>query len=256
MNDEELDEEYRKSIASFDEAAIEAVRVSRAAMGRQAGSRGFWASVLFTRLCNSTVSLLVMTPKSRLSEDRRIDHWDFSAIASLIRNLLECYLAFFYLVVDPKNDGEYRFRLCLMQLHDCTSRIRMFRDFDPNYHELPDFKAQTDELRQRLSGLDQFSALPAKRQKQLLDGKRFLHVSQDELITRMNEDVAEFRGNYRFLSAHVHSLPLSFYRMADQDRGRGLENSVEKSYIAAYITFAEKFIRRATAEMIVLFPNN
>lgn len=52
----------------------------------------FYASVLFTRLCVIAVSL------ERLLPTKTTDHWDYASVASLTRNILECYLTFFICV--------------------------------------------------------------------------------------------------------------------------------------------------------------
>jgi hypothetical protein len=71
----------------------------------------------------------------------------------------------------------------------------------------------------------------------------------------MGEDVSFFRGMYRFLSFHVHSLPVAFYRMAEREQGRGVESDWEKRNIAGALVFSLEPVRRATAEMLRLFPD-
>jgi hypothetical protein len=254
MDTLELENLYQESLASFDSILVDAINVSQAVAGRMTDAKPWWASVLFTRLCNTAMSLLVITPRSRLSRDDR-EHWDFSAIATLARNLVECYFVFFYLAVEPVDEDEWQCRLNLMHLHDCTTRLRMFRDFGSSDVEIKGFEAQVEELRERLQKLHYFNALPEKQQKKFLKGDNAFLLSQDDLLSRMGEEIAPFRGMYRFLSTHVHSFPVSFYRMADQNRGRGLENTVEKGYIATTLSFAKEAIRRATKEMVAIFPD-
>src|SRR5712691_7911007 len=134
----EAEKRYKAAVSGFDKAVSDATRVSQAAAGRQAEPRSWWASVLFTRLCTTAVSLLSLAPRSRLA-GRYIEHFDFSAVASLTRNLAECYLAFFYLCVDAVDQDEWLTRLNLLQLHDCTERFKMFRDFDSSDPQLDGF---------------------------------------------------------------------------------------------------------------------
>jgi len=47
---------------------------------------------------------------------------------------------------------------------------------------------------------------------------------------------------------------MAFSRIGEQGRGLGLENDVEKRHISNSLQFAEHFVRRATKEMIGLFP--
>jgi hypothetical protein len=199
------------------------------------------------------MSVLAIAPRSRLSRTDR-DHWDFSAVASLVRNLIECYFTFFYLVIDPRDNEEWQCRLTIMELHDCITRLKMFRDFDSDDEQLQKFEQQLEELTKRLIVIPLFSSLPEKQQKKYLKGESAFLLNQDELLCRMDEPVGFFRGMYRFLSTHVHTLPMAFSRIGEQGRGLGLENDVEKRHISNSLQFAEHFVRRATKEMIGLFP--
>jgi hypothetical protein len=209
---------------------------------------------LYTRLCVTCVSLLSLAPGSRCAGSF-VSHYDFSAVASLTRNTWECYFVFFYLGIDSTDGDEWLTRLNVLQLHDCLSRWKMFRELDAADGQLSDFQAQADELRARIASRAHFAALPERRRTHLLKGENALMLSQDDLLHRMGEDVATFRGMYRFLSFHVHTLPVAFYRMADRGQGRGVESEWEKSNIALALEFALQPITRATREMRHLFPD-
>jgi uncharacterized protein DUF5677 len=248
------DERYQKAIAEFDNAISEATRVSRAAAGRIVSDPAWWASLLFTRLCTTGVSLLSLAPRSRFA-GQFIDHYDFSAVASITRNIWECYFVFFYLGVDATEGDEWLTRLNVLQLHDCTSRLKMFTELDPNDASLPGFQAQADELRGRISSRAYFGTLPESRRRHVLKGENALLASQDELLKKMNENIGFFRGMYRFISFHVHSLPVAFYRMDEREQGRGVESEWEKTNIATAFEFALDPVVRATQEMRDLFPD-
>jgi hypothetical protein len=254
MNERKTDDWYQKSIQDLDLAVREASYVSRAAAARTVPDPAWWACVLYTRLCVTGVSLISLAPGSRFAGNF-IDHYDFSAVASITRNLWECYFVFFYLGIDATEGDEWLTRLNVLQLHDCLSRWKMFHELDAEDPQLPDFLAQADELRGRIASRAYFATFSERRQKHILRGEHALLFSQDELLRRMNEDVAGFRGMYHFLSFHVHSLPVSFYRMAEREQGRGTESDWEKGNIAMALEFAAGAFRRATGEMRGLFPD-
>lgn len=246
---------FEERLESLDRAVSSAVRVSRAAAGRHVDDpRQWWASVLFARLCTSAVSLLCLTPESRFC-GTRISHYDSSATATLARNIVECYVMFFYLCIDDVGEEEWRARLNVMYLYDCVSRLTMFRDFNPEDPQLADFEVQAQELRARLMGIPYFAALPDKRRKVLLRGETAMVVSRNDVLARLDIDLRPFRALYRFLSSHVHSSPLAFSRMGYSNRGRGVESEVEKSYIAIALEVAEDSLGRATADILNLFPD-
>ena len=253
---------YSSSLDRFTVALDRAIVTSHATAGLLAGNRRFWASVLFTRLCTFSVSILSLCPGSKINQDGL--HWDFGAVASLTRNLFECALFFFYLAIEVVSDDEWKVRLRVMQLHDCMSRLRMFRDFDPNDEQLKKFEEQANELRSILEANAFFGNLPEPKSKKLLKGEQASILVQDEILQRMRNTAPitnALRGYYRFLSSHIHSFPIGFYRMAEQGRGDGEENRVEKEYIGTALKYCEKILTSCTDDMrqaladIVQFPN-
>ncbi len=250
--------EYAKAIQAFDKAVCEMSRVSNAAAGRQTDDKRWWATILFTKLCTTSVSILANTPRSRFAPTHSpIDHWDFGAVASLGRNLIEGYLVFFYLGVEAVTDDEWNTRRSLFHLHDCHTRAVMFRDLGHQVQESA-FLATKVELQDRLRAEPFFQSLPETHQNSLLKGERAMYLSQDEILVRMGETafVRDFRGWYRFLSVQTHSLPMSFYRMGEGHRGRGVESDTERGYILHILELALPFVERATADMLRLFPDS
>jgi hypothetical protein len=96
--------------------------------------------------------------------------------------------------------------------------------------------------------------LPPSKQKELLKGDKD-PFTQDEILERMGEDRAAFRGYYRFLSAHTHTGPISFYRMAEHGRGTGIENRIDKAWTASALSIAGKFLKRASEDMLRIYPD-
>jgi hypothetical protein len=246
---------FNQWLESFDEAVTEAARVSRAASGRTGVSpKAWWASVLFTRMCTTSVSLLCLTPTSRFA-GTLLDHYDSSATAALARNIIDSYLMFFYLCIDDGPAEEWQVRLKVMYLHDCMSRLKMFRDLNPEDPQVARFKEQADQLRVELMAIPFLAAYPEKKQMSLLKGDRSMIISRDDLLEKLDIDHARFRGIYALLSSHIHSAPLAFSRMADGDRGRGVESDYEKGRIGLALELADGYLRRATAEVLTIFPD-
>jgi hypothetical protein len=254
----ELNEFYAAQLNALTSATERAITSSHAATGVDAGSRRYWASVIFIKLCTTSVSILWLCPESRLNQDGT--HWDYASIATLTRNLLECALQFFYFCIEPIGDEEWNVRLRVMQLHDCTERSRMFQAYDSNYPQLAGFAQQADELRDILQTNTFFRSLRAKLQKTLLKGERSGILTQDEILARMGRASTTIRGYYRFLSSQSHPFPLGFYRTGEHNRGRGEENRVDKGYIAHALGFCTDTLKRSTDDFqktfadIVSFP--
>jgi len=245
---------YLECLRNYEGTLTKAIKVSQAAAGRKTEPRPWWATVLFTRLCTSSVSLMTLVPRSRFAA-RPLEHFDCSSVASLACNVVDTSLLFFYLCVDDIDENEWRFRLTLFQLHDCISRIQMFRNLEPG-ESLVGFEEQASALRETLASLPRFRALSDQQQEHWLKGERVLFLSQEQILERMKVEVVhQFLGIYQFLAAHAHSLPLAIYRMGERDQGKGVESDIEKGQISLALEVAEERMRRATEDMKALFPD-
>jgi hypothetical protein len=115
------------------------------------------------------------------------------------------------------------------------------------------FLEQAEELRARLRANDFFKALPEKQRNRFLRGRDAYMLALEDIAVKAQVDRTTFRWLYRFLSSHVHGLPMSFYRVGDKDRGRGIYSPVEETYIALCLSFAAGLLVRARDEIDALF---
>ena len=246
--------DYDQALAIFDVLVSASTAISQGASGRPAESgRHYHASLLYTRLCGWGVSALMALPGNRLSV-AQFENWDFPAIASISRNLIECYIAFFYLCVEPIEKEEWECRWNIFNLHDCLRRKKFFELIGEEMDQLAKFDETAEELRDRLRNNKRFLELEPAVQKDCLKARKLYLQSQDELVEKFGIERALFRGLYVLLSSHVHTFPLGFYRIGMENRGRGLETEVDRMYMTTAVKIASFFIRRAAKEMIQLFP--
>jgi len=238
----ELTQRYNLFRSRFRIQHKRAVQISKGAGGLISKSaREYWASVLFTRFAVTTGSASCLLPSA---EPRA--HWDFSAFASIVRNLVECYLLFYWLCVEPVSEEQAEARLVLLDLYDHGARRRLFAN-----SQEPDL-VQADLVRRFEENII-LTALPEKRKRELLRGDKLPFV-QDNIVDAMGDDRTQFRFLYRFLSQHTHTGPIAFYRMSEHDRGRGVESQAEKQYFVIVLDFAIDLVQSASADMLALFP--
>jgi len=249
----EITDAYISTLDNFTLTLEKAMNTSYASTGLQCGNRRYWASILFTRLCTFSTSILALCPGSKLNPKGL--HWDFGSIATLTRNLFECGLTFFYLGIEDVTEEEMNVRLMVMDLHDCTARIRMSRDLVRNEIGCKVYEEAIEKLTKKLNMDTFFGTLPVSVQKSVLKGQRACIYTQDEILIRIGEDASWSRAFYHFLSSHTHSLPVGFSRMADHNRGHGGENDIEKCYISMALDFCTKNLNRSTADMQKAFSD-
>lgn len=253
LTDRQVREMYRETRKGLLETERRAENISRGAGGiKSETAQHFWASVLFTRLIVTFKSISILTPELKPSA-----HFDFSAVASLTRNLAECYLFFFFLCVDDVSQAEKDARIIMLNLHDDGSRSRMLGELKDDAH-VEDFEAKRqlvrDDLKAKLEANDYLSQLPEKRKREILKGEKTPFI-QDEVIDRTKLDKNDFRFLYRFFSNHTHTGPVSFYRMTEHDRGYGFPNRLDEGYMTLAMSFATEMVGLAIEDMLSLFPH-
>ena len=137
----------------------------------------------------------------------------------------------------------------------------MHKEFGPDNPELKTAEEQAEELRSILNKNSFFLSISEKKRRRLLKGDVASILTRGEILQRMGDKwEGDTRGYYIFLSSHIHSFPLGYYRMAEHGRGNGEENDVEKGYIAGALEFCTNLLTRCTDDMrkifsgIVTFP--
>lgn len=247
MSESEQMKAYKEARADYFELVRRAKAISIGSAGLPSdGNRMFWASVLFTRLVVTGISIQRLLPT-----DDPGDHWDYSAVASITRNLAECHFVLFYLCFDVVDKQEEDARFLIMHLHDNRSRHRMLTELgDSDEQAFQDVKQQ---LTDRISQNQYFQSLPEKRQRELVRGDKTPFV-QDELLDKMEVEKSHFRGLYRLFSAHTHTGPVSYYRNADAGSGVGVMNDKEAVYLTIALRFATDVLQRSIEGMLKIFP--
>lgn len=220
------------------------VRISRGSAGiPSTGNRMYWASILFTRIVVTakSISRLLPDPKPR-------EHWDFSGVASLSRNLIEAVLVYHWLCGSRVLEEVRKGRFILLYLHDYGVRKRLFPETYPDDDSVyADLVHQFDE--------DPYlSTWDEKKRRVALRGEKTPFI-QDDVLREMGIDLIWFRIVYRFFSEHTHTGPISFLRQDENDRGTGVETRSEKSYITSAVGVASVFLTHAGNEHLEIFPD-
>lgn len=156
---------YMERIDALDKIVRDCIEVSQRLSGIPSltGSH-YYASLLFTSLCTRGVSLLILAPYSSWSE-KKVEHWDYSTLAVIVRSILEIRLTLYYLCIEECHPIEWDCRWNIFNLHDCESRIRLFKGIDKDSQDINGFEAQAEEIRSRLIANLYFMNLPLTGKK-------------------------------------------------------------------------------------------
>lgn len=245
--------DYLERVNMLDNIVRDCISVSRDYAGiKSPTGRHFYASVLFTTLCTRGVSISMLVPHSPLYQIN-IQHWDYASIAVLARSILEIRLAFHYICYEEINNDEWECRWNILNLHDCRSRYLLFKDNpiatkDATYH-----KDMMEELRERLASNNYFLSLDKKMQADLLKGKQaYIHKLED-IAALVGFEKKTYRWAFRLFSAQVHGLPMAYYRMDSQERGRGVHSDIEEDYITICLSLVSLLMVQTRDEMHSIF---
>jgi hypothetical protein len=248
--------DYFDHLDMLDNLVRDCMFVSKGYSGiKSPSTRHYYASILFTALITRSVSLAQLIPFSPWAE-KRIEHWDYSSAAGITRTMLEIRISFYYLCVDKCDDNEWDCRWNLFNLHDCISRKHLFETLNDK-DQIEGFESQAKVLRDRLKENSYFQKLNAGVQKKLLNGQTAYLSALEVLAERAGIDVTTFRWIYKFFSSHVHSLPMSFYRIGsgEEERGRGLPSPTEEGYTSLCMSLASTFLASTRDEVHELFSD-
>lgn len=243
--------EYSETLNVFDNVVRDCITVSRQYSGiASPTTKHFYASVLFTSLISRGISLAILAPYSPWA-NKMIEHWDYASAAVITRTMIELRAAFHYLCIDECTEEEWQCRWTLLKLHDCLSRKRLFEARTETSGHSVQFELHAVELRSELQTNSHFMGL--SQQKRLLNGQTaYLFAIED-----MAENAGIKKEDYRFLhvmfSSHVHGLPMSYFRMGEQERGRGLPSPVEETYTSVCLACAADILATTRDEVRTLF---
>ncbi|WBH15768.1 hypothetical protein [Sphingomonas radiodurans] len=232
--------------AQFDALAVLggfANHVSMSQVGLPTTVSGSLASMVFAKSCAHARSIGAIAVQSSM--------FDHHAIMSLTRMILEASTMIAYLL-DPVSDDEWAFRHTVLKLHDTVSRIKLLRSFNAPSDDL---RTGREELKSIIITSPIFSSLPKDRQNRLTNGEDMFVIGMRTVATKiMGWNETKFMGIYAYFSAHTHSAPMSFVRMANHEIDYYHPSYAQISTLALSLEVSLACLRRSMLRMIDEHP--
>jgi hypothetical protein len=200
-----------------------------------------YASYMLFRICAVGASI---TEIYRSHEREPLSTLDYSSIAVLSRTIIDASVMYWYLT-EEVNDEEWKFRKAVLDVHDASSRVRLFKGFDSD--EADTQRKALERRRKRLSGLPLFKVRDEKQREDLLSGKTMYVNGMRSLLKPMNVGKIYFDGLYNYLSAHVHLTPLSYFATR---QGTLREISHARNFMSLCLHESARFAIRAVLREI------
>lgn len=245
--------DYRKRLQKFDASVCEAIAVSQATADRYEASAIGYSTHVFGRVCAHAQALMCAAPNSRWVR-REFEIWDVSTVASHARSILEGYLLFRYLADAPSDPEIQKAYVQVMHLYDCMKRIKILPHILSS-EDIDGFKAQAEEIKERLEGIEYFQQLDPKLKRELLAGKWLMITKKRDLIAALAIDQDDFEFFWNYLSQYAHVLSFTFYRVEPNARGTGLENDFDRGALCMVLEFCNDLMAAAVDRLIELFPD-
>lgn len=207
--------------------------------------RQYWSSILAAKLTLSAMTLDRIIPK--VASPASKDLWDLSSVAALVRVLAENYILLHWLCVETEDQDLWLFRFTALTIVDNRSRYRLTEEIE-GHPEPEAFTSAQQALAERLSATRTFQDLTPSQQREVLKGTKmpFIH---DEVVDGLEIDRDEFRKFYRYLSAFVHTGPISWIRIEAQGRSTGEFNTYESGAMQTCMEFAGRLLTRAVKDL-------
>ncbi|MBK8058520.1 MAG: hypothetical protein IPK33_11845 [Gemmatimonadetes bacterium] len=239
---------------ALDDLVDAVLKVSSQQGGRQIAARLTVGINLYTRMTVAAVSLLRLLPGNRLVEERWTPWWDWPTTAAVARNVIEAYLMFHYVAIEPISVDEDDLRRQVFWYHDNWEKRRLYQDWGASPEVLAEFDEKLPRDRTVIEKNAAFALLTKDQQKRALSGHHAIYLTRTELRARLPFSSSEMPGLYRLLSANVHAAPFSFHRQ-DNSRGRGMENEADRGYMCLASHFSRKYIAASVIELCNAVPD-
>ena len=195
------------------------------------------ANQLFTRLTVTSMSIIHLCPANRTWASSS-QFWDFISIATLARNLIENYHAFFYIGVEEVTPEERSFRLDLFNFHLNNEKYKLFKEGGSSDEILKEFEQKLPIEKAALIAHPFFPHLSKEKSKKIVKGDEAMILTQKEISRRIPFKTDEFVPIYRLFSNQAHSTPFAFFPQ-NHERGRGEENETKYTILQRQSIFAE-----------------
>jgi len=225
--------------------------ISKETTGRETTWFGETASIIFSKIGLTTLSLLRLVPESKFYATNEFKAWDISSTASLCRAIIDSYLMLFYIGVDAENEDEQELRKAYWKYHRHFEAYRMMLGNNPDSPHVEVELQHYEQSKNKLELLGAFSHLPPKRRECLLKGKAPKISSNEELCGRAGISKNYFKPTFKYLSNYTHTSPFSIEQM-DQLKMNSPETTDAFEHVAL---IALTFNALAIRDFIIMFPD-
>lgn len=217
------------------------------------------SSIFLSKAIPNSISILKLIPGSNFSKAKvPDDFYDFSSIGALVRNFIELTNQHFYFCLQDVSQIECNFRLVLYRLHQIKELQKIIAQFsDSKDNRFQQLESEYSTKRNELLSNIFFLSLSQGIQKDLRNGKKPMHLNNQEIIALRSQKLNLFQGMYKLLSNYTHTSPLSLNHIgfASDDPNSNLPIATVELIIAYLNDFFTEFLWSINKNWNVEFKN-
>ena len=191
--------------------------------GQDCNEREEYGSHVFSKICMHAIAIQKIIPYSRYNQNPNEQIWDLASLPALIRDLVETYYHYFYIMMEKVSDDEINFRFDILKYHSHSERLRMVKQRIPKstaIQELEDDKAAAKQkvidnpLCQIPPEIDKeinpelYKKLD-RLYKKIRKGEKAVLKSDKQLNKAANINENYYKSMYKYLSQFTHTTKFS-----------------------------------------------
>lgn len=190
----------------------------------------------------STLALLPYNEHSKIDEE----NFDIFFHLSIFRNIIEAINNMYYFSLEQITPDEEKFRSLLFEIHldSEAKKIASLLGFNQTLKEIDEEKVE--ERKEEMRNNSFFKSLNLGLQKELLQGKRYSHLTQYDLAEKRGMKKDYFNGIYKFLSGYTHSVPIAINTFVTSK----IQN-FSKNFYATFLALILQSINWSISDMLL-----
>lgn len=244
-------ERLQEAHEEFDRVVGEAVKVSERNIGKVHTGRQRRALIVFTKLILHAMSMAKLGSDIVERPDDSTVLVDHFSIATLARAAIDAALMTMYISEPSLSLTQWDFRRQLLFLHDANNRSRFLKPLQKEV-TIPFFEtsdALRDGIKEKIRTLGAALLLSETAITEYQKGFQIFVDGQRGAVREAGWDVGTFDFYQSYLSAYVHSHPVSFIRAYEHDLKFGGISTFQADFLCTVYTGATEYTEGVVKRM-------
>lgn len=242
---------FLAAFAEFENATQDAVSVSQRNIGNIHTGRQRRALAVFSKFIvhNMAIRSMMSDYSNDPHSEALLDHFSCAVLA---RSSIDAALMTMYISEPRLSIKQWDFRRQLLYLHDINNRSRFLKPVRKQGMDVPFFDTNDDVRRGVQEKIMSLGPSLLYSQDKVAEYAKGFHLFVDGVRGAAREsgwDIDEFEFNQAYLSAYVHSHPVSFMRFDEHDIKFGGASEFQLDFCRYLLTMVTMYTNSVVERM-------